>query len=275
METLTFTRPEHYLLDLNLLPLPTEDDLPSDDGRPMETERHKLQSDLLYDTLAIAWRDRADVHIGVNNYVYFSPSQEMNFDYRGPDFYVVLGVPRRERKSWLVWQEGKGPDLIIELLSPSTTKNDKGLKKEIYQHRLRVPEYFWYDPFTFELAGFKLENGLYRPIRPDKQGRFISHHLQLALVQWTGQYRDAYTTWLRWETLEGLLLPTGEERLDQEWERAEQEWERAEQERERAKQERERAEQERERAEQATYRVQELEAMLARYQAQFGQLPQT
>jgi Uma2 family endonuclease len=38
---------------------------------------------------------------------------------------VVLDVPRRERKSWVVWEEEKAPDVVIELLSESTAKKDK------------------------------------------------------------------------------------------------------------------------------------------------------
>jgi len=38
-----------------------------------------------------------------------------------------------------------------------------------------------------------------------------SEKLGLALVRWKGFYKNADTTWLRWETLEGVLLPTPEE----------------------------------------------------------------
>jgi len=48
----------------------------------------------------------------------------------------------------VVWEEGKAPDVIIELLSESTATQDKTVKKEIYQNQMRFPEYFWYDPFN-------------------------------------------------------------------------------------------------------------------------------
>jgi Uma2 family endonuclease len=88
---------------------PTEDELPCDDGIPMETQRHALQLQLLIDPLRLYWTDRQDVYVGGNMFVYFSLEQVRHQDFRGPDFFVVLGVPRRERKSWVVWQEGKGP----------------------------------------------------------------------------------------------------------------------------------------------------------------------
>ena len=52
-------------------------------------------------------------------FVYFSLEQVQNRDFRGPDFFVLLDVPRREHESWVVRQEGKGPDVVIELLSES------------------------------------------------------------------------------------------------------------------------------------------------------------
>ncbi len=238
---------------------PTEDELLYDDGMPMATLRHRLQMNLLIEPIELAWADRDDFFISGNMFVYFSPNQVMDYDFRGPDFFAVLGVPKRERKSWVIWQEGKGPDVIIELLSESTARQDKSEKKQIYQNRLRVPEYYWYDPFTAEWAGFTLQKGVYQPIRPDKAGRLISSQMNLALVHWDGVYGDVEARWLRWATLDGVLLPTGRE------------W--AEQERERAEQERERAEQERIRAEQAEAEAAALGQMLARYQAQFGDLP--
>ena len=106
---------------------PTEDELPCDDGMPMETQRHVLQLQLLMDPLKLFWTDRQDVYVGGNMFVYFSLEQVRHRDFRGPDFFAVLGVPKRDRKSWVVWQEGKGPDLVIELLSESTAAQDKAV----------------------------------------------------------------------------------------------------------------------------------------------------
>ncbi len=39
--------------------------------------------------------------------------------YRGPDAFLVKGAADHERESWVVWEEnGRFPDLILELLSP-------------------------------------------------------------------------------------------------------------------------------------------------------------
>jgi Uma2 family endonuclease len=218
------------------LDAPTQDDLPCDDGIPMETHRHKLQIDLLVNSLHHWLVDnQRQGFVSGNMFVYFSPLQVRNQNYRGPDVFVALDVQMGERKSWVVWEEGKAPDVVIELLSESTAATDKNLKKQIYQQQLRVPEYFWYDPFNSDdFAGFSLERGVYQPIRFDPQQRLISQQLGLALVRWPGQYMQIEAIWLRWATLDGAILPTDQEIAQEERQRAEEERQRAQEERQRA-----------------------------------------
>jgi len=228
---------------------PTQEQLPYDDGEPMETQRHKLQMDLLIDALEGWLQQRDDGYVGGNMFVYYSLAQVRSQDVKGPDVFVALGVPQGERLSWVCWEEGKTPDVVIELLSPSTAAFDKGHKRQIYQEQLHVPEYFWFDPFQpDDWAGFQLQGGNYQPITPTSEGMLVSSVLQLALVRWLGPYRGVEATWLRWADLDGHLLPTA----------AEQERQRAEQAHQRAEQERQRAEQERQRAERLAQRLREL-----------------
>lgn len=199
-----------------IISLPTQDDLPCDDGVPMETQRHKFQMDLLLETIYPWLAQRQDGYASGNMFVYFSANQLRNEDFKRPDFFAVLNVPQTERKSWVVWEEGKAPDVVIELLSESIAETDKNEIKLIYQNRMRVPEYFWYDPFNpDDWAGFTLHNGVYQPLLPDAQNRYVSEQLGLALVRWYGSYRGVNTTWLRWETRSGELLPTQEELVQQ------------------------------------------------------------
>lgn len=245
MSETTLTEPAP--LDIALPP--TQDELPYDDGVPMESERHLLQMQLLIETLQLGWLERQDFYVGGNMFVYYSLEQVRNKDFKGPDVFVVQGIPRRERKSWVIWEEGKGPDVIIELLSGSTAQQDKTEKKLIYQNQIRVPEYFWFDPFNSEdWAGFALRDGVYEPLKLDAQGRFLSQQLGLTLVRWQGSYKQIEAVWLRWATVEGVLLPMSQEQVEQE--------------RQRAGQERQRAEQERQRAEQAEARAEQLAARL-------------
>jgi len=196
--------------------LPTQDELPCDDGVPMETQRHKMQMDLLLEGLYPWLEQRDNGYIGGNMFIYYSAAQLKNEDFKGPDFFAVLNVSKVERKSWVVWEEGKAPDVIIELLSESTANIDKTTKKGVYQNQMRVPEYFWYDPFNpDDFAGFYLSGMVYQPLILDQQGRFFSEALQLYLQRWEGTYRGVTTTWLRWADLSGNLLATGEELVQQ------------------------------------------------------------
>ncbi len=206
---------------------PTQEELPYDDGMPMESQRHINQMYLLINSLQPWLAQRDDGFVGGNMFVYFSLSQVRNNDFRGPDFFAVLGVPKKERLSWVVWEEGKAPDVIIELLSQSTAKIDKNEKKLVYQNRLRVPEYFWYDVFNpNDWEGFSLNNGVYQPITKEND-RMICNSLGLNLVRWQGMYKDISATWLRWENSSGELLPLPEEIAEIERNRAETERNRA------------------------------------------------
>ncbi len=236
---------------------PTEDELPYSDGMPMDSEHQALQMDLLFEVLRVYWTDRDDIHVGKNQFLYFSTAQARTEDFLGPDVYVVLNVPKRIRKSWVTWDEGKGPDVVMEIMSPRTSARDRGEKKQIYQDKVRAPEYFWYDPDSGELAGFSLVDGVYAPIEADADGRLVSRRLGLALQRWDGTYQDTSATWLRWTTLDGDLLPTGQE---QEWQRANAE--------------RQRTNVERQRAESAEQELARMEALLATYRQRLGEAPE-
>lgn len=201
---------------------PTQAELPYDDGIPMESARHKAQMDLLIDALIPWLEEREDGFIGGNMFVYYSLAQVRNKDFKGPDFFAVLEVPKGERRSWVVWEEGKAPDIVIELLSDSTAQADKNEKKLIYQNQMRVPEYFWYDPFNpDDLAGFSNDKGVYQPIAANAQNQLVSQSLGLALQLWQGNYKGINATWLRWAMSLGELLPTPEEKERQRADKAE------------------------------------------------------
>ncbi len=116
----------------------------------------------------------------------------------------MRNTSKRPRKSWVVWEEeGKYPDLIIELLSNSTAETDKTTKKNLYQNPFRTQEYFWFSPDDLELTGFKLVGNEYQGIIPNQQGLLASEVLGLFL----GIYQEK----LRYFTSEGDLVPTPEE----------------------------------------------------------------
>ncbi|MBD2295529.1 Uma2 family endonuclease [Anabaena sphaerica FACHB-251] len=190
-------------------------DLYSDEP-PLETDLHRLQMTLLIQCLEWLWQNRNDFYASGNITIYYSPRQLKSEHFRGPDFFVVLDTERKPRKSWVVWEEdGKYPNVIVELLSDSTAKTDKGLKKQIYQDIFRTPEYFWFDPQNLEFAGFVLLAGKYQPIEPNDQGWLWSQQL--------GLFLGVEENNLRFFTAEGELVPTPEEVAKQEKIRAEEE----------------------------------------------------
>ncbi|MEH2209795.1 Uma2 family endonuclease [Nostoc sp.] len=192
------------------------------DEPPLESDLHREQIDLLIRILKSWWRERQDFYASGNLTIYYSPNQKKSEYFRGPDFFVVLGTQKKDRKSWVVWQEdGKYPNLIVEILSSSTTAIDKGLKKQVYQDTFRTPDYFWFDPVTMELPGFHLVDGKYQEIQVTTDGRLWSQQLELYLGVYEGK--------LRFFTTENELILSSEELAQQERLRAQQAEERAQQ----------------------------------------------
>lgn len=250
LEELSFTEPitEPDVL-ASIEALPTEDDLPCDDGEPMETYRHRQQMQLLIDSLQAHWSERTAYYVSGNMFLHYDPANLRKF--RGPDFFLVMNVENRERKSWVVWQEGmRFPDVIIELLSDSTRAIDKGEKKTLYEQLFRTAEYYLYDPLSQEFMGYHLHGAHYEEARPDAQGRIYSPVTEL--------YLAVRNDWLRWFTREGELVLSPMELWEQE--------------RQRSKAMQQQAEQAQQQAEQAQRRAERAEQLLAEYQKRFGDL---
>jgi len=228
------------------------------DEPPLETELHLRQLVLLIECLELWWKDRQDFYTFGNLTIYYSPRQLKSEQFRGPDFFVVLGTERKPRKSWVVWQEdGKYPNVIVEILSNKTAKTDRGLKKQIYQDTFRTPEYFWFDPNNLEFKGFQLVGGQYQELQLNPQGWLWSQQLEL--------YLGIYARKLRFFSPDGQLIPTPQEAAAAE----QQQTKLVQQQAEAAQQQAEAAQQQ---AEAAQQQVTELESLLARYRERFGEL---
>ena len=200
-------------------------ELPTEDGIPLESSWHRAQINLLIELLRFHWRDRTDFYVGGNMFIYYSLEQVRTHSYRGPDFFVVKGVDGSySRGAWVVWEEGgRYPDVIVELLSPSTARIDKTVKKDLYERVFRTPEYFCYDPDSEELIGWRLSAGRYRPLEPNERGWLWSEELELWLGKWQGEFQREQAVWLRFYDREGNLIPTEAEAARQRAEAAETE----------------------------------------------------
>lgn len=187
--------------------MPDASQLESDEPE-MESSLHYTQLLILVSCLEWLWRDREDFFIGANLTIYYSRQQLRTREFRGPDFFLVQPTEKRPRKSWVVWEEeGKYPNLIIELLSPSTASVDRTDKKELYQNRFRTPEYFWFSPDTFEFQGFRLIGDQYEEISPNVNNWRWSEQL--------GLYLGVEQGVLRYWTEDGNLVLTPAEAAQQ------------------------------------------------------------
>ena len=241
-------------------PVPFE--LVYDDGEPMENFNHVLQMTLLFDVIRQAMEDRgrSDFFVAGNTFVYYSveqaravaedvkaglPSSHPKAAFRGPDVFFVDHVPGGRREAWVAWEEGgRLPDLIVELLSPSTERIDRKTKMALYAQVFRTRDYFLFDSGKETLEGYRLVGNAYEPIAPDPQGRIRSAVLDLDLGFWEGIVRTAESgraedgTWVRLFDSTGRLVPTlgeaAEARAAEESARADAECARADTERARA-----------------------------------------
>ena len=88
-----------------------------------------------------------------------------------PDILVALGVGSHNRLSYVIWQEGKPPEFVMEFASVSTWRRDRDEKPALYES-LGVREYFLFDPtgglLEPPLQGHLLREGRYRPLRPER-----------------------------------------------------------------------------------------------------------
>lgn len=252
------------------VPLPNVE-LVETDGEPLDSAWHRDAMNFLVEIVRWFCRDRTDFYVGGNMFIYFSEEQARNRDFRGPDFFFVDGGVQAmpPRRWWAIWQEsGRYPDLIMELLSPSTAETDRTVKKNIYEKTFKTFEYFCYDPDSRTFEGWRLVDGAYEEIKPADNGRFYCKQLDLWLGIWEGEYQGVHGVWPRFFDHEGRLILSFDEAAE---ERARQERQVAEVERQRAEAERERAEAEHQRAEAERVRAEAAEAELARLKAKLGE----
>ncbi len=215
---------------------PTQDELPYDDGEPMESDKHRLQMWLLCECARRGIAPELNAYAAGNMGLYYTTLQAKKNEFKAPDFFVVLGAEPGLRKSWVIWDEGRAPDLVVEILSPSTEREDRGRKMSIYARGIRVPEYYLFDPYANTVEGYQLDTATlnYAPMERQADGGFCSNVIGLRLVVWHGHYFGQQSDWLRLAYPDGTLVPTDEEHSAWAARQAEAEKSRAEAEKSRA-----------------------------------------
>jgi Uma2 family endonuclease len=183
---------------------------PETDGKPM------AETDIHYEVVtntrfALQWyfRDRDDVYVSGNLFVYYEEGNPKKCV--APDVFVVFGVPKRRRRVYLVWEEGKGLDVVFEFTSRKTRNEDFGRKMDIYRGILGVKELFIFDPLREymepPLLGFYRRGERWVREEP-KEGRLVSEVLGLEVVM-VGEMLRLY------DPKTQNFLPTPEELLQQ------------------------------------------------------------
>jgi Uma2 family endonuclease len=226
---------------------------PTSDGKPMaETEIHRDDMIDLIQTLQDHYAETPKVCVSGNMLMYYEEGNRRK--HVSPDVFVTLGIPKKERENYLIWEEGKAPDAVIEVTSKSTKREDQKKKHDLYRDVLRVREYFLFDPtqdyLKPPLQGFRLEGDEYIRIEP-VDGRLPSEVLGLHLERDGKELRlyDPETrSWLPKPRERQKAAEQRAETADQRAETAEQRAETAKQEVETAKQEAETAKREAETA---------------------------
>ena len=122
-------------------------------------------------------------------YVILGPDFDPN-DCRYPDLLVAFDVDPaayRARNGYVLSEQGKPPDFILEVASLHTASADRGVKKDYYE-RLGVGEYWLFDSegrfYGFTLRGYRLVDGKYEEIevREIRPGVFRGHSAALNLI---------------------------------------------------------------------------------------------
>ncbi len=261
-----------------------------EDGVPMDKPMHRKRMNLFLSLVRVRMLElgRTDFFSGGDMFVYYSveqaravaeeerqlalfeegkrPDKPKKTAFRGPDVFLVQGVEsenERERDTWVAWEEDdRLPDLIVELLSPSTAAYDRGGKKRLYEQTFKTSEYFLYPPEDLALEGWRLLDNSYQPIARSAKGRLWSRELEVELGVWHGEHDGTTGDWLRLFHPDGRLVPTETERQRQ----------RAEEERQRAEEERQRTEEQRQRAKDAEQRADAAEREIALLRTRLAEL---
>jgi Uma2 family endonuclease len=237
--------------------LPTMYDLKSEDPEEpgLPDEFHDIQPQFLKETFRSLNYPPDQCFIGTDLNLYYDVRHTRW--YKRPDWFLVLGVPRSQdlqdlRLSYVIWQEGVAPFLVVELLSPGTENEDLGqtlrdadkppTKWNVYERILRVPYYVVFSRYTGELRVFELKAARYQAVSLE-ENRVWMPEIELGLGVWEGSYEGVMGLWLRWYDAEGNWVPTAQEQAQQAQEQAQQAQERAEEAERQLEQERSRAQQ--------------------------------
>jgi len=155
---------------------------PESDGKPMgETDLHRDWMFRILEILRLRYRGQR-VYVASDLLVYYEEGDPSKFVV--PDDFVVKDCDPGRRRTFKIWEEGKVPDVVFEVTSRGSRREDQDLKPKLYA-ALGVKEYFSYDPTADYLRpplhGYRLEQGGYTRIEPDDAGALRCEELGITL----------------------------------------------------------------------------------------------
>ena len=206
-----------YIPDANKLV--TEDDTPVDNFASEKQQRllvSSLYSSLQNQTFVAA------ANVGIYH-IYkqppIVPDVFLSFDVQVPENWW-----EKRNRCYLLWEFGKSPEVVIEIVS-NKIGDELGEKLKTYE-QMRASYYIVYDAAQ-QLGEKQLR--VYQLVgRRFRETSDWLEQIELGLTLWEGEFEGRQDTWLRWCYKDGTVLPTGDERAENEKQQKEQALSRAE-----------------------------------------------
>ena len=147
-------------------------------------------------SLRVHFADRPNTMVDAERYISRIPTLDMKGIFY-PDLLIAFNADSdalKESNAYVISEQGKPPDFILEIASQKTRTFDRTTKRDIYAG-LEIPEYWRFDENPTRanpgLAGDRLVDGEYQPIAidvlPDGRLRGYSTVLNLRLEWHDGQ----------------------------------------------------------------------------------------
>jgi Uma2 family endonuclease len=207
--------------------LPTAEELPDSDDKPVESELQELVSGLLKTILLDVWRDRSNWIFGLDLGFYYDPDQPAI----APDGFLSLGVEEVDdeclRSSYVLWDEKVIPLFALEIVSRTPGK-EHTKKFQIYQST-GILYYLVYAPLRKRKAKFQLYKLIDSEyvLQSDGKDPYWMPEIGLAIGAEKQTYRNREREWLFWYDENYVRYPTPAERAELEAQRAKAESQRA------------------------------------------------
>ena len=198
--------------------VPDANQLVTEDDTPVDNFASAKQQRLLVGSLYSSWQGQiflSEANVGI-----FNTASEPAIV---PDVFLSLDVQvpenwwEKQNRSYILWQFGKPPEVVIEIVS-NRVGDELGNKMRRYE-QMRVSYYIVFDP-SRQLGESTLRIFELRGIRYAEMTESWLEQVGLGVTLWEGVFEGKREVWLRWCDQSGNLLFTGDERAAQAEERA-------------------------------------------------------